>query len=140
MVFNPNTFSRLTRMERVNKMADNLGFDQDDFANDKDHEVVQRVISAKEFAVESSQKPNWMTPEIPQAVEAVYTKVGLDEYRVTHKRSKGIEELKDKFPPLGATIDAMKLFEINSFALKEMPAIYEDEYGNIWTRGTKNGA
>lgn len=140
MVYNPYQFSKLTRAERISQMAENLGFDQDDFANDNQNDIMQKVISAKEFVragAETANKSLWAILDKSNIKDVVYTKVGLDEWRVSYQKSHGIEFDESLYPPLNTKISAEKLFEDNKFAQEQMPAIYEDDYGNIWTRETK---
>jgi hypothetical protein len=119
------------------KMASNLGMDQDDFQEDNTQETAQKVISAKEFMRASVDKPSWTTPEIPKPEDTQYMLVGRDEYRLMSRKSRGVDTREEKLLQLGDRISAEELFKDNEFALRQMPAYFEDDTGNIFTRETK---
>lgn len=147
MVFNPFFGNKITRGDRVAELAEKLGFDEDDMASEGIEGMTQKVLGAREYLRVSQEqtsqnKPNtWAQEPKPMPAEDVqYRKTGLDEYRITYRGSRGANfDDVNRYPPLNSVKSATELFADVPFALQQLPAMYEDESGNIWSMETKGG-
>ena len=142
MGFNPQLFNKVTRGRRLSNLAEQMGLDQDDFDNESDYDTMQKILSTKEYLRMSQEKlqPGAHTvPEVPALKDAIYKKVGLDEYRMEYWKKKGIHTKKNVYPKFGTEIPAEELFKTLAFAQEQMPAVFEDEFGNVWERIPQKG-
>lgn len=142
MAFDPFFNTKIMRGDRISRLASDLGFDDDDMASGED--MTQQVIAAREYLRASQEKAsqtanNWAVDSKPLPIGDVqYRKTGLDEYRITYRGNKGVnsDEL-DRYPPLNSVKSATELFAELPFALQQLPVMFEDDNGNIWSMETK---
>ena len=135
---NYNLFSKATRGIKLERAADMLGMDQDDFKDSSLYDKVTQVNNAKEYMRSSMEKKsnNYTISETPKLEETIYRKAGVDEYRRSHWKKYGISKDMPNYK-LGAIISAEKLFNGDKFMVDTMPAIFEDAFGNVWERLVK---